>query len=109
LPRAPGVRPGALTRDKRAYPRSARKRELSYGSIASTVTRAGAGLVGAVDRLELLQAPPRADGHAGERALGQVDGHLGLVAEALVEAGQRGAAAREADTAVHDVGGTLRG
>src|SRR2546430_12778751 len=44
--------------------------------------------VRAVNRLELLEAPARADGDAGERALGQVDGHLRLVAQALVETGQ---------------------
>src|ERR687895_1570340 len=65
-------------------------------------------LVGAVDRLELLEAAARAHRHAGERRLGQVGGHLRLVAQALVEPLQQRAAAREHDAAVHDVAGQLR-
>ena len=61
----------------------------------------------AVDRLELLEAAAGADRDAGERGLGEVHGHLGLVAEALVEPGQERAAAGEHDAAVHDVGGEL--
>src|SRR5918992_2151538 len=60
-------------------------------------------LVGAVDRLELLEAAAGADRHAGERRLGQVGRHLGLVAQALVQSLEQRAAAREHDPAVHDV------
>src|SRR5918997_4047070 len=60
-------------------------------------------LVGAVDRLELLEAAAGADRHAGERRLGEVSRHLGLVAQALVEPLQQRAAAGEHDAAVHDV------
>src|SRR5579864_6551340 len=73
----------------------------------AAVATAGAGPVGAVDRLELLEAPAGADGHARERALGEVDGHLRLVAQALVEPRQERAAAGENDAAVHDVRGKL--
>src|ERR671933_686061 len=45
----------------------------------------------AVDRLELLEAAAGADGDAGERALRQVDRHLRLVPEALVEPVQESA------------------
>ena len=48
-----------------------------------------------MDRLELLEAPPGADGDAGERALGEMDGHLRLVTEPLVQALQQCAPARE--------------
>src|SRR5918997_948258 len=65
-------------------------------------------LVGAVDGLELLEAATRAHRHAGERRLGQVCGHLRLVAQALVEPLQEGAAAGEHDAAVHDVARQLR-
>ena len=61
----------------------------------------------AVDRLELLEASAGADRHAGQRALGEVNRHLGLVAQALVEAVQERAAAGEDDAAVHDVGRQL--
>ena len=61
-----------------------------------------------MDRLELLEAAPGADGDAGERALGEVHGHLRLVPQPLVEALQQRAAAGEHDAAVHDVRGELR-
>jgi hypothetical protein len=54
--------------------------------VAAAVT--ASGFVAAVDGLELLEAPARADGDARQRTLGEVDGHLGLVAKALVEPGQ---------------------
>ena len=50
---------------------------------------------------------PGADRDAGERALGEVDRHLRLVAQPLVEAGEERAAAGEHDAAVHDVRGEL--
>ena len=63
--------------------------------------------VRAVDRLELLEAAARADRDARERALGEVHGHLRLVAEPLVEPLQQRAAAGEHDAAIHDVRGEL--
>ena len=60
-----------------------------------------------MDRLELLEAAPRADRDARERALGEVDGHLRLVAQPLVEAVQERTAAGEHDAAIHDVGREL--
>src|SRR3954468_1076082 len=82
------------------------RRGLITAAVAVAVA-AVAGLVRAVDRLELLQAPAGTDGDAGERALGQVDRHLRLVAQALVEAVEQRTAAGEHDAAVHDVGREL--
>src|SRR5215204_2802704 len=65
-------------------------------------------LVAAVDRLELLEAAAGADRDTGERRLGQVRRHLGLVAQAVVEPLEERAAAGEHDAAVHDVRGQLR-
>src|SRR5215207_9663595 len=65
-------------------------------------------LVAAVDRLELLEAAAGADRHTRERRLGQVRGHLRLVAQAVVEPLEERAAAGEHDAAVHDVRGQLR-
>src|SRR3954465_15937454 len=56
-----GYRPGRKTE---AY------RPVQGVLVAGAVARTVPGLVRAVDRLELLQAPPGADCHAGERALG---------------------------------------
>src|SRR3954469_8798347 len=61
------------------------------------------GSCAAVNRLELLEAAARADGHAGERRFGEVNRHLRFVAEAVVETGEERAAAGEDDAAVHDV------
>src|SRR6185312_5109162 len=66
------------------------------------------GAVGAVDRLELLQRAARADRDAGQRGLGEMRGHLRLLAQALVEALKQRAPAGQHDAAVHDVGGELR-
>jgi len=44
-----------------------------------------------VDGLELLEAAAGTDGHAGEWAFRQVDGHVGLVTETLVEVREQGA------------------
>ena len=49
------------------------------------VTPRGATAVRAVDDVELLETPTRADRNTGKRALGEMDGHLRLVADALVE------------------------
>src|SRR4029079_7769618 len=64
-------------------------------------------LRGAMDDLELLEAPARSDGDARERRLGQLDRHLRLLAEALLDTGQERSAAGQDDAAVHDVGGEL--
>src|SRR6185295_14983088 len=64
-------------------------------------------LVAAVDRLELLEAAAGAHRHTRERRLGEVRRHLRLVAEAVVQALEEGAAAGEHDPAVHDVRGEL--
>ena len=61
-----------------------------------------------MDRLELLEAAAGADGDAGEGALGEVHGHVGLVAETLVEPLEESAAPCQDDAAIHDVGGELR-
>ena len=51
-----------------------------------------------------LEASPRPHCDAGQRAVREVHGDLGLVADALVEALQERTAAGEHDAAVHDVG-----
>src|SRR5919106_1961712 len=61
----------------------------------------------AVDDLELLEAAPGADRHAGERRLGELHGHLRLVAEPVGEACEERAASGQHDAAVHDVGREL--
>src|SRR5262245_2231762 len=68
----------------------------------------GAAAVRAVDHLELLEAPARADRHAREGTLGEVDGDLRRVPDALVEPLQEGPASGEDDAPIHDVGGELR-
>src|SRR5436190_24199812 len=65
------------------------------------------GSCAAVNRLELLEAATRADGDAGERRFGQVNRHLRLVTEAVVEPGEERAASGEDDSAVYDVRGEL--
>ena len=60
-----------------------------------------------MDRVELLETAAGADGDARQGRLGEVHGHVRLVAQALVEAEQQRAAACEHDAAVHDVGGEL--
>src|SRR5919106_689114 len=66
-------------------------------------------LGGAVDDLELLQAAARSNGDASERGFGELHGHLGLLAEPLLEPGEEGAAACEDDPSVHDVRRQLGG
>ena len=51
---------------------------------------------------------PGPAGDAGQRVVGDVDGHLGRLGDAPVEAGQQGAAAGQDDALVHDVGDQLR-
>src|SRR5687767_6422823 len=65
-------------------------------------------LAGAVDHVELLQRAPGADRDTGQRRLGQMAWHLGLVAQPLVEALQQRAATGQHDPTVHDVRGELR-
>src|SRR5207248_7199190 len=52
---------------------------------------------------ERREAPAGADGPARERAFREVDRHLGLVTQPLVEPGDERAAAGEDDAAIHDV------
>src|SRR6185503_7406220 len=59
--------------------------------------------------LELLETLPRPDRDRGERVVGDVDRHAGLVAEPLVEPAEQGTTAGERDAPVHDVPGELRG
>ncbi len=61
-----------------------------------------------MDRVELFEAAARPDGDAGERRLGEMNRHVRLVPEALVEPLQQRAAAGEHDAAVHDVRRELR-
>src|SRR5438309_11158484 len=62
----------------------------------------------AVDCLELLEAPAGADRDAREWRLREMDRHLRLVAQPLVEVREERAAAGEDDPAVHDVRRQLR-
>src|SRR5918992_1498030 len=78
--------------------------DLQSAPPAVALTRLGR----AVHDLELLQAPAGADRDAGERGLGQLHGHLGLLAKPLDEAGQERTAAGEDDAPIHDVGSELR-
>src|SRR6476659_9897187 len=65
-------------------------------------------VLGAVNRLDLLERDARADRHARQRRLCQLTGHLALVAQALLQALQERAAAGQGDAAIHDVSGELR-
>src|SRR5581483_1478056 len=65
--------------------------------LAARAVAPRASSVRAVDRLELLQAAPGADGDARERALREVHRHLRLVAQPFVEPVQERAAAGEHD------------
>src|SRR3954471_4364354 len=76
---------------------------ICVSTLAPWTTVAMVGAVGLMDGLELLEAAAAADRDAGQRRLGAVGGHLGLLAQALVEALQQAAAAGEHDPAVHDV------
>src|ERR1019366_81919 len=74
------------------------------GLPAATIARRA---VGAVDRLELLKGPPRTHRDARERRFSQMRGHLGLLAQPLIQALQQRSAPREHDPPVHDVGREL--
>src|SRR5437660_34764 len=65
--------------------------------------------VRAVDRLELFQRPPGADGDARERRLGQVAGHLCLLAQPLIQPLEQRPPAGEHDPPIHDVRRQFRG
>src|SRR6266511_5825321 len=60
-----------------------------------------------LEDLELLQAFARADRHAGQRILGYVDRHAGLVLQTLVHTFEESAAPGENDPLVQEVGGQL--
>src|SRR4051812_1881622 len=99
-----GSRPGETDQVRMTYPERLRV----LAATVATVAPAGAGAIRAVDRLELLEAPPGADRDAGQGTLREVHRHLRLMPEALVEAVQERASAGEHDAAVHDVCGELR-
>src|SRR5512143_1752328 len=61
-----------------------------------------------LQEIQLVQHLPGAEGHAGERIIGHRDGEIGLLAQELVQPPEQGAATREHDAFVHDVGGQLR-
>src|ERR687892_2578458 len=90
-------------------PGSARQEPAPTRSELAAAAVALASLGGAVDDLELLQAAARSHGDAGERGFGELNRHLGLFAEPLLEPGEEGAAACEDDPAVHDVRRQLGG
>src|SRR5262245_58202270 len=96
-PAPPAVQIACEARERPSLGKPAER--LAPVPVAPFAARAGA----AVDRLELLEAASGADRDAGERRLGEVNRHLRLVAQALVQPAQQGAAAREDDAAVHDV------
>src|SRR3954453_6773461 len=75
--------------------------------LASRPPIAMVGAVGLVDGLELLEAASTSDRDAGQRRLGAVCRHLGLLAQALVETLEEAAPAGEHDATVHDVGREL--
>ena len=70
--------------------------------------RVGLGHEHARHLVEILEddAGPARD--AGQRVVGDVDGHLGRLGDAPVEAGQQRATAGQDDALVHDVGDQLR-
>src|SRR5690242_11304861 len=53
---------------------------------------------------EIAEHAPSAEDHGSERVVGDGDGKAGLFADALVEILEKGAAAREDDAAVADIG-----
>ena len=62
-----------------------------------------------MQRVELLQALPRAENDGLQRLAGRHDRHAGLVGQPLVEPFQECPAAGEPDASLHDVRGELRG
>src|SRR5207253_745287 len=72
-------------RRRRTVLRSYTKRLWSSerGASSSAAPPVSRILVGAVNDLELLEAPARADGHARQRTLRQVRGHLRLLADPI--------------------------
>src|SRR5262245_12110768 len=102
---AQGYRGHGLAEPGRSATRPASARNAPSGPTGGLLpaTVAAARLVAPVDRLELLEAPPGADGDAGERALREVHGHLRLVAQPLVETREERPAAGEDDAPIHDV------
>ena len=75
--------------------------------MAGPARGAAAHGVAARDDLELLERLARALGDAGERRVGDVGRHLRLLVQALLEAVQQRAAARQQDAGGEDVGGEL--
>src|SRR3954466_5923250 len=94
-----------LSYTRQGPPRAVRTERESDTSVPAAAS--GVVAIRPVDRLELLERAAGADRDAGQGRLGEVRGHLGLVAQPLVEPLQEGAAARHHDPAVHDVGREL--
>src|SRR6202034_1017699 len=57
------------------------RRMRAPASSAAAIVVVARAAVRAMNRLELLERPPRADRHAGQRRLSQVRGHLPLVTQ----------------------------
>ena len=57
--------------------------------------------------VDLLEHDAGPAGHAGERVVGDVDGHLGRLGDAPTDALQERATAGEDDASIHDVGDEL--
>src|SRR5580700_12230644 len=79
------------------------RRDLATQENSDTSARRG-GDQHPLQRFELFQALAAADGDAVQRVAGHDDGHPRLVLEARFEPVQHGAAAREDDPLLHDVG-----
>src|SRR6185503_3995961 len=90
--------------------RSSVKRERPERRVYTTNAGSGLRVRGeehALQRLELLERLPRADGDTAQRVLRGDDRHAGLVAEPCLEAVEQRPTAGEDDALLHDVGGQL--
>src|SRR3954447_25317526 len=91
-----------------SYTAKASPRRRNHAPSAAPQSRAPAAvagiLVGAMDDFELLQRPAGAHRDTGQRRLGQMRRHLGLLAKAIVQPLQQGTTPGEHDAAIHDVG-----
>src|SRR5207244_10696971 len=104
LNRLPSARPGAP-----GAPGAQASGAISTGGL----TRCSSVGIGDQDPIEarvskLLQDDPGAAGDTGERIVSDVDGHLGRLRHAPIQADQQGPSAGEDDALVHDVGDQLR-
>src|SRR5215831_5963996 len=104
----------------RSTPRTRRVRRLSCtesphsgrgrGHRVSAVSRRRGSATGfrheyLAKRVKVLHALAGSQHHRIERVVGQVDGHAGLLAQALVEPAKEGAATGQSDAPVHDITG----